>query len=425
MQSRNTSLTFTQILGASGEGVENVLPVFSNPFPGNPNRIGGTYEELASSTQRLYFVNSQILEPSSTESLLQVRLVTNDNEDVSLILNAVRPKIPDLDSLHAQLRLVNNEKNIESALEYDQNLRTIVDSAILRIRNDAVIISQDNSGYYSFIDGLVPGRREEIALAINNAQNSALNTYRSLEILIPEIENWRTAFHISSNIFNGIPRRFFDVLLFFGEEFCNKILFLISHHIGGVLSETFLYQHLGNIIAPFFALFLGYPLISSLTVQEWINLLRSGLVHTQLIFNVLNTRTTESLTSQEVISTVLADYNRNSHTLNSQRISVRGFSWSRIFWDLNLSWVTNILRLSRNLSVFVGSLITVGYSGFYGFPLVRQLLIERDVLIRHQSELLTTINPQILPSALNNEVVSVLQNFFYEFATQFPSYFQF
>jgi hypothetical protein len=425
MQSRNTSLTFTQILGASGEGVENVLPVFSNPFPGNPNRIGGTYEELASSTQRLYFVNSQILEPSSTESLLQVRLVTNDNEDVSLILNAVRPKIPDLDSLHAQLRLVNNEKNIESALEYDQNLRTIVDSAILRIRNDAVIISQDNSGYYSFIDGLVPGRREEIALAINNAQNSALNTYRSLEILIPEIENWRTAFHISSNIFNGIPRRFFDVLLFFGEEFCNKILFLISHHIGGVLSETFLYQHLGNIIAPFFALFLGYPLISSLTVQEWINLLRSGLVHTQLIFNVLNTRTTESLNSQEVISTVLADYNRNSHTLNSQRISVRGFSWSRIFWDLNLSWVTNILRLSRNLSVFVGSLITVGYSGFYGFPLVRQLLIERDVLIRHQSELLTTINPQILPSALNNEVVSVLQNFFYEFATQFPSYFQF
>ena len=425
MQSRNTSLTFTQILGASGEGVENVLPVFSNPFPGNPNRIGGTYEELASSTQRLYFVNSQILEPSSTESLLQVRLVTNDNEDVSLILNAVRPKIPALDSLHAQLRLVNNEKNIESALEYDQNLRTIVDSAILRIRNDAVIISQDNSGYYSFIDGLVPGRREEIALAINNAQNSALNTYRSLEILIPEIENWRTAFHISSNIFNGIPRRFFDVLLFFGEEFCNKILFLISHHIGGVLSETFLYQHLGNIIAPFFALFLGYPLISSLTVQEWINLLRSGLVHTQLIFNVLNTRTTESLNSQEVISTVLADYNRNSHTLNSQRISVRGFSWSRIFWDLNLSWVTNILRLSRNLSVFVGSLITVGYSGFYGFPLVRQLLIERDVLIRHQSELLTTINPQILPSALNNEVVSVLQNFFYEFATQFPSYFQF
>ena len=425
MQSRNTSLTFTQILGASGEGVENVLPVFSNPFPGNPNRIGGTYEELASSTQRLYFVNSQILEPSSTESLLQVRLVTNDNEDVSLILNAVRPKIPDLDSLHAQLRLVNNEKNIESALEYDQNLRTIVDSAILRIRNDAVIISQDNSGYYSFIDGLVPGRREEIALAINNAQNSALNTYRSLEILIPEIENWRTAFHISSNIFNGIPRRFFDVLLFFGEEFCNKILFLISHHIGGVLSETFLYQHLGNIIAPFFALFLGYPLISSLTVQEWINLLRSGLVHTQLIFNVLNTRTTESLNSQEVISTVLADYNRNSHTLNSQRISVRGFSWSRIFWDLNLSWVTNILRLSRNLSVFVGSLITVSYSGFYGFPLVRQLLIERDVLIRHQSELLTTINPQILPSALNNEVVSVLQNFFYEFATQFPSYFQF
>ena len=425
MQSRNTSLTFTQILGASGEGVENVLPVFSNPFPGNPNRIGGTYEDLASSTQRLYFVNSQILEPSSTESLLQVRLVTNDNEGVSLILNAVRPKIPDLDSLHAQLRLVNNEKNIESALEYDQNLRTIVDSAILRIRNDAVIISQDNSGYYSFIDGLVPGRREEIALAINNAQNSALNTYRSLEILIPEIENWRTAFHISSNIFNGIPRRFFDVLLFFGEEFCNKILFLISHHIGGVLSETFLYQHLGNIIAPFFALFLGYPLISSLTVQEWINLLRSGLVHTQLIFNVLNTRTTESLNSQEVISTVLADYNRNSHTLNSQRISVRGFSWSRIFWDLNLSWVTNILRLSRNLSVFVGSLITVGYSGFYGFPLVRQLLIERDVLIRHQSELLTTINPQILPSALNNEVVFVLQNFFYEFATQFPSYFQF
>ena len=421
MQPRNVSITVTQLLENT---TENTV---ITSFPGDPQRIGGTHQELAASTQQLYLTNEQILENSSENLSLRVRTIDNTDESVVSILNAARPRILDIDSLRRDLKLVENETNVEAALEYDQRLRVIVDSSILRIRDEAVSIRRDSSGLYSFSEGTIAGRREEIVSAINNAQESSLNSFRSLEISLPQIENWRSAFQISSNIFHGIPRRFFDVFLLLGEEFCNQILSLISEYVAGPLSELFLYQHLGNIIAPFFALFLGYPIISSLTIQEWLNLIRSGLIHTQLIFNVLNTRTTESLSIQQALSDVRERYDINSRELNIRRNSVRGFSWSRAFWDINLSLTTNLLRLGRTLSFWGSGFLTVGYGSYYGFPFIRRILVDRNLLLQNSSEnVITALSDQQTSFfSFNAESLQILQNFFYDFATQFPRYFQF
>jgi len=151
------------------------------------------------------------------------------------------------------------------------------------------------------------------------------------------------------------------------------------------------------------------------------------LIHTQLIFNVLNTRTTESLNAQEALSTVLERFNRNSQNLNASRIPVRGFSWSRAFWDGNLSSLTNLLRLGRTFTFWGSSLITILYSTYYGFPTVRRILINRDLLLRDSTENITSIIPNQQTSSLifSSETLQTLQNFFYDFATQFPRYFQF
>ena len=426
MQSRNVSITATEILENNIENVENISLGPTLSFPGNPHRIGGTHQDLAASTQRLYLTNQQIFQDSCDDSLSKVRTINNTDEDVVSILNAARPRILDVDCLRTDLRSVENETNVEAAIEYDQRLRTLVDSSILRIRDEAVRVTRSTDSY-SFSEGTVSGRREELALAINNAQDSSLNNFRSLEISIPAIENWRSTFHVSSNVFHGIPRRFFDVFLLLGEDFGNQVLDLISEYISSPLSESFLYQHLGNLLAPFFALFLGYPIISSLTVHEWVNLVRSGLIHTQLIFNVLNTRTTESLNTQEALSTVLERFNRNSQDLNTNRIPIRGFSWSRAFWDGNLSSLTNLLRLGRTFTLWGSSILTVLYSTYYGFPTIRRILIDRDLLLRDSTENITSIIPNQQASSLffSSETLQTLQNFFYDFATQFPRYFQF
>ena len=120
MQSRNVSITATEILENNIENVENISLGPTLSFPGNPHRIGGTHQDLAASTQRLYLTNQQIFQDSCDDSLSKVRTINNTDEDVVSILNAARPRILDVDCLRTDLRSVENETNVEAAIEYDQ-----------------------------------------------------------------------------------------------------------------------------------------------------------------------------------------------------------------------------------------------------------------------------------------------------------------